>query len=43
MKKNGKKKVNAKKIGKVKVPKGSFAFVKKNGDVMAVKPKRGRK
>ena len=42
MKKGERKKITAKKIGKVKVPKGSFAFVKKNGDVMAFKPKRGR-
>jgi hypothetical protein len=33
----------AKKIGKVQVPKGYFAFVKGNGDVMAFKPKRNRK
>lgn len=31
-----------KKIGKVKVPKGLFAFVKKNGDVMAFRPGRRR-
>lgn len=43
MKKEGSKKIKAKKIGKVKVPKGSFAFVKKNGDVMAFKPRRGKK
>lgn len=30
------------KIGKVKVPKGLFAFVKKNGDVMAFRPRRRR-
>lgn len=36
-------KQKGKKIGKVKVPKGFFAFVKGNGDVIAFKPKRNKK
>lgn len=36
-------KQKGKKIGKVNLPKGHFAYVKGNGDVIAFKPKRGKK